>query len=82
MVKLCLLVIPVSGYKNHHNSRYKNHHTVNIVNIGTPEIINYPKISTRWFKHTAMQPKDVEGMENSADPDQTAYRSIPVISPP
>ena len=33
---------------------------------------NYPKIWSRWLKHTTMHPKDVEGIANSVDPDQTA----------
>ena len=33
---------------------------------------NHPKILTRWLYHWVMRPKDVEGMANSVDPDQTA----------
>ena len=32
---------------------------------------NEPKISTRLHYYRVMCPKDVEGMTNSADPDQT-----------
>ena len=33
---------------------------------------NHSKIWTMWLYHRVMSPKDVEGIANSVDPDQTA----------
>ena len=33
---------------------------------------NHSKIWTMWLYHTVMSPNDANGMENSADPNQTA----------
>ena len=33
---------------------------------------NHSKILTMWLYHRGMSPKDVHGMANSVDPDQTA----------
>ena len=37
---------------------------------------NYPKIRTGLFKHTTKHKKNVEGMANSVDPDQTAPLAV------
>ena len=37
---------------------------------------NHPKIWTRWLYHRVMHPKDVYGMVNNVDPDQTAPGKI------
>ena len=39
---------------------------------------NPPKVRTKWLYHRVMCPKDADGMENSADPDQTAPLLRPV----
>ena len=33
---------------------------------------NHPKIRTTWLYNWEMNPKDIDGIENSVDPDQTA----------
>ena len=45
-------------------------------NLDTENICcNHPEILTRWPYRRDMGPKDVEGMANSVDPDQTALFS-------
>ena len=54
-------------------STKKNTYTVKFLKIRTPEnCCNHPKIGTVLFFYRLIGPKNVDGMPNSVDPDQTA----------
>ena len=43
-----------------------------IPDFGTRSMKYLPKIQTKWLYHRVIRPKEVDGMSNNVDPDQTA----------